>query len=314
MKKTYILPTIYCLLSAVFLCGCQSKPVYRDTRLLMGTFVEVVSASPDAPDVVFTEIKRIEGLLSKYKPDSEISKLNRLGNLKLSQETYYILKKSGEFWRLSDGAFDITVGPLLDLWGFSSKHYRLPAREKVRNTLALVGFDKIVFDDADKGVKFKVRGMKIDLGAIAKGYAVDCAVSKLKEKGIHSCLINAGGQVYCLGDHFGRPWNIAIQSPRGNSITQYMKIEDRAISTSGDYEQYFIKFKRRYNHIFDPKTGYPADSGVVSVTVVAPDGLTADALSTAIFILGKKKGQDLAQKFPGVNTVVFEKKDVQDNP
>jgi thiamine biosynthesis lipoprotein len=274
----------------------------------------VISFSPDAPRIVFREIRRIENLMSKYKPQSEIAKLNRLGSLKVSPDTYYVLKKAGEFWKLSGGAFDITIGTLLDLWGFSDKQYHVPSKEKIKNTLLAVGFDKLVFDDTDNTVKFKVKGMKIDLGGIAKGYAVDCAVKKLKENGINSCLINAGGQIYCLGDNSGRPWNVAVQDPRRSEIAQYLKVKNKAISTSGDYEQYFIKAKHRYTHIFNSRTGYPVDSDIISVTVIATDGLTADALSTSIFALGKTKGKNLAEKFPGVKIIVFEKKNVQDNP
>ena len=313
--KFYILvfTFAFCVLNFGLLVGCQNKPVYRETQVLMGTFVEVLSPSPDAPSVAFTEIKRIENLMSKYNPHSEISKLNQLGSLKASPDTYYILKKAAEFWRLSDGAFDITVGPLLDIWGFTSKQYRIPTKEKIKNALSLVGFDKIIFNDTDNTVKFKVRGMKIDLGGIAKGYAVDCAIKKLKEKGISSCLINAGGQIYCLGDNFGKPWNVAIKNPRGNGVVDYLKLKNQAVSTSGDYEQYFIKAKHRYSHIFNPKTGYPADSDLACVTVVAQDGLTSDALSTSIFILGKTGEQDFAKRFPGVKIIVFEKKNVPDN-
>jgi thiamine biosynthesis lipoprotein len=303
----------YYLLSTAFLCGCQNKPVYKETRVLMGTFVEVTSASPDACAIVFREIQRIEDSLSKYKGDSEISKLNRSGKLKVSPDTYYILKKSQEFWRLSDGAFDITVGPLLDVWGFTDKNYRLPSSERIKNALARVGFEKIIFDDTDSTVTFKIPQMKIDLGAIAKGYAVDCAVKKLKASGIANCLINAGGQVYGLGDNLGKPWNIGLKNPRGNSVLNYLKLKDQAVSTSGDYEQYFIRTKKRYSHIFNPKTGYPADSDIISVTVLARDGLTSDALSTSIFVLGKKKGEELAKKFPDVKVTILEKKDVSDN-
>jgi len=317
MKKTLpltaiLLPTIYYLLSTAFLCGCQNKPVYKETRVLMGTFVEVTSASPDACAIVFREIQRIEDLLSKYKPESEISKLNRFGKLKVSPDTYYILKKSREFWRLSDGAFDITVGPLLDIWGFTDKNYRRPSSERIKNVLSRVGFEKIIFDDTATIVEFKIPQMKIDLGAIAKGYAVDCAIKKLKANGITNCLINAGGQIYGLGDNFGKPWNIGIKNPRGNGVLDYLKLKNQAVSTSGDYEQYFIRAKKRYSHIFNPKTGYPADSDIIYVTVVASDGLTSDALSTSIFVLGKTRGQELAKKFPDVKVILLEKKDVSD--
>jgi thiamine biosynthesis lipoprotein len=275
----------------------------------MGTFVEVISPDKKAAEAVFAEIKRIENLLSKYIPESEVSRLNRYGKLKVSPETYYVLKKSQEFWLASDGAFDITVGPLLDLWGFTEKQYRLPEDGQIKSTLAVVGFDKIIFHDSDNVIEFSIPAMKVDLGGIAKGFAVDCAVKKLKEAGIKSCLINAGGQIYCLGDNLGSPWDIAVKDPRGAGITQSLKLKNKAVSTSGDYEQYFINANKRYAHIFNPKTGYPVNSQLVSVTVVADDGLTADALSTSTLALGKIKGKELADKFPDIKVIMIEKKD-----
>ena len=299
------------LLFFTVLTGCQNKRLYRDNRVMMGTFVEVTSPDKNAANIVFSEIKIIESLLSKYNVGSEVSKLNKLGKFNASPETFYIIKKSKEFWQLSDGAFDITVGPLMDLWGFTEKKYYLPKEEEIKNILNLVGSDKIILQDSNNMIEFSIPGMKIDLGAIAKGYAVDCAVKKLKEKGIKSCLINAGGQVYALGDKFGRLWNIAIKDPRSKDFIGYLELKNKSAATSGDYEQYFIKDNLRYAHILNPKTGHPADSRVISVTVIAPDGLTADALSTAIFVLGKEKGKALAKKFQDVEVKIIEEKDVK---
>lgn len=306
-----LLVTSYSLL-VTGLCGCQGRTLYKDTQLIMGTFVEVTSPSEGAAKIVFDEIKRIDRLMSKYKEDSEISRLNKLGELSVGADTMYVLEKSREFWRVSEGAFDITIGPLMDLWGFTEKEYRLPNKEEIAQTLEYVGMDKIVFNDENNVVKFKILGIKIDLGGIAKGYAIDCAVRKLVEKGIKNCLINAGGDIYCLGEKFGKPWTIAVKNPRRSGFMDYLKLKDRAVATSGDYEQYFIKDKKRYAHIFNPKTGYPADSGIVSVTVVAPDCLTADALATSVFILGKKRGEALAEKFPGVEIKVVGESDIKD--
>lgn len=279
----------------------------------MGTFVEVTSPDKDAAKVVFDEIKRLDDLLSKYRENSEVSRLNKIGKLKVSPETSHIIKKAGEFWLASDGAFDITVGPLIDLWGFTDKKYYLPEKKEIKGVLTRVGFDKIVFHNNDNMVKFKIPGMKIDFGGIGKGYAVDCAVNKLKEKGIKSCLINAGGQIHCLGNKFGKPWRVAIRNPRKAGLIDYLELEDKAVSTSGDYEQYFMKGNRRYGHILNPKTGYPANSGVISATVIANDGLTADALSTSIFVLGKAKGEELAKRFTDVKVEIMEEKNVSDN-
>lgn len=283
------------------------KKLYREKRVMMGTFVEVISPQKEAAKIVFDEISRIEGLLSKYNPESEVSKLNKFGTIKASPETFYIIKKSKEFYSLSDGAFDITVAPLMDIWGFTNKQYFSPSEEKIKEALKLVGSDKIILHDSSFVVQFKISGMKIDLGAIAKGYAVDCAVKKVREHGIKSCLINAGGQIYCLGDRFGKPWKVAIKNPRADGLVDYLKLEDKAISTSGDYEQYFIKKGKRYAHIINPKTGYPAKSSIVSVTVMARDGLTADALSTSIFVLGKEKGELMARKLDKLEVRIIER-------
>ena len=348
LSKYLVIFSVLCFLFSV-LYGCQSPHLYKDIQVMMGTFVEVVSPYKEAPSIVFDEIKRVENLLSKYKEDSDVAKLNKLGELKVSPDTFYVLQKAKEFWQASDGEFDITVGPLMDLWGFTDKKYRLPKKEEIEKTLKVVGFDKIIFnlvvqesikhfpiplrkslkaiaDHAyggsrqrregdfldDNVVKFKLSGMKIDLGGIAKGYAVDCAVKRLKEHGIKSCLINAGGQIYCLGDKFGKPWNIAVRGPRNKGFWGYLKLKDKAVATSGDYEQYFLKGNKRYSHILNPKTGYPANSGVISVTVIAPNGLTADALTTSIFVLGKDKGSTLAKKFTDVKVEIIEEKDVPD--
>jgi len=297
-----------CSLQFAVLSGCQNKKPFRSERVMMGTFVEVFSADKRAPDIVFKEIERIENLLSKYKPESEISQLNRLGKLAVSDDTFYIIKKAKEFSELSQGAFDITVAPLMDLWGFTDKNFVIPKDEDIKNALTLVGSDKIILHDDNNVVEFKTHGMKIDLGGIAKGYALDCAVKKLKENGINSCLLDAGGQIYGLGDDFfGRPWRIAIQTPRGKGIMGDLELKNMSVSTSGDYEQYFEKNGKRYSHILDPRTGYPSDLGIVSVTVVAPEALTADFLSTAVFVLGKVKGEQLAKKFKDAGVRVVTK-------
>lgn len=299
--------------NSLLMLGCQNQKLFEDNRVMMGTFVEVKSPDKDAAGIVFKELKRIEDLLSKYKEDSEVSKLNTRGNLKVSSDTFYIIKKSLEFYKLSNGAFDITVAPLVSLWGFTDKKYSVPTQDEIREALKFVGSDKIILQDKDNVVKFSISGMKIDLGAIAKGYASDCAVAKLKEAGIKSCLVNVGGQIYCLGNKFNKPWKIAVKSPRRKGFNSQLELENKAVATSGDYEQYFIKDKKRYSHILNPKTGYPSDSGILSVTVVAPDGLTADALGTAIFVLGRDKGMELARKFSDVTLKIIEKKDVQNN-
>lgn len=307
MIRSPVLNFTLCVFSLTLMAGCRDKrPLYKETRVMMGTFIEVVSPDSRASEVAFDELKRIEKLLSKYDPESEVSQLNKLGKLKASPETFFVIRESVEFWRLSGGAFDITVAPLIDLWGFTERDFRVPKAGEIDDTLRLVGSDKIHLNNEDNMIEFSLSGMKIDLGAIAKGYALDCAAVKLKKKGINSCLINAGGQVYCLGSKFGSPWKIAVKSARGKDFSGFLELKDKSVSTSGDYEQYFIKDNKRYSHILNPRTGYPVDNGIKSVTVIAPDGLTADALSTSIFVLGREKGLGLAKKFPGVKVDIYD--------
>lgn len=307
MKANTFFPLLLLISGFAFFSGCQGRPLYKENRILMGTFVDVSSTNKDAPEIAFREIARIEALLSKYIDTSEISRLNKTGYLKASPETFYIIKRSKEFWSSSAGAFDISVGPLLDLWGFSAKNYYVPTEEEIRAALQKVGSDKIILDEKNFVVQFKVPGMKLDLGAIAKGYAVDCAVAKLKENGITSGLVNAGGNIYGLGDKAGKPWTIGIRDPKDRAkASGYLYLRDNAVATSGNYEQFFIRNGRRYCHILNPKTGHPVDSDMEAVTVIAPDALTADALSTSVFVLGKGKGRALAKKFSGVEIRIAE--------
>ncbi len=293
------------LIYQAFKTSTSAPKLYRDNRILMGTFWEVSSPDPKASQIVFQEGARIEELLSKYKTTSEIFQLNRLGKLKVSPETFFIIKKSKEFSALSNGAFDITVGPLIDLWGFTRQNYRIPTPEEIQATLKLIGSEKIILQENDNVVVFKVPGMKIDLGAIAKGFALDCAIKKLKAKNITRCLINAGGQVYGLGDNFGQNWKIGIKGRTNSEISSVLELRDNSASTSADYEQFFVKDGKSYGHILDPRTGYPSEAGFFSVTVVSNNALTADALSTAIFVLGKTQGLDLAAKFKDLTVKII---------
>jgi len=293
------------LSAAVFLtAGCQQRYIFKETRLMMGTFVEVSSPYKEAGEIVFREIKKAEKLLSRYIPDSDISRLNTLGKLEVAPETLAVLKKAKEFYRITNGAFDVTVGPLLDLWGFTDGKYREPQKEEVTEVLRLVGSDKILIDK--NTVELAEPGMEVDLGAIAKGYAVDLAMQRLREKGIDSALINAGGDIFCLGNKGGSPWKVAIRDPGKKGFIEYLDLEDKAVATSGDYEQYF-KGERIFTHIFDPRSGFPVSNGIVSATVVADDCLTADAVATIVFVEGKEAVDRLRQMFDVEIKIITEK-------
>jgi len=296
MKRKISLLILFIFL-LMLLSSCAKKPIYyRQIRFMLGTIVEVTSDSKEAGEIAFREISRIENILSRYKEYSDIGQLNKLGKIKARPETLFVLEKAKEFWQLTDGAFDVSVGPLLDIWGFSQHNYRLAPDNEIKKTLRLVGQDKILIDKKQGLVRFKIKGMKIDLGGLAKGYAVDRAVLKLKEAGIKNALINAGGDIYCLGDKNGQLWKVAVKDPRKEGFLTYYSLADKAIATSGDYEQFFEVDNKRYSHIFDPKTGYPASYGIISVTVISDDCLTADALATSTFVLGEEKAKELAKK------------------
>lgn len=291
----------------------QDKLLYIETRVLMGTFVKVVSPDKRAPGIVFNEIGRIEKLLSKYNPQSEVSKLNESGYLKASPETFYIINKAKEYCFATNGAFDITIEPLMRLWGLTNKQYTIPKDEQIKETLKLIGSDKIILHDKNNVIQFTLSGMKIDLGAIAKGYALDCAANKLREARVTSCLINAGGQAYCLGNYFSKPWSVGIKDPNSNRPIGTLWLTNKSVSTSGNYRQYFLKDKKRYGHILDPRLGVPIDSKIASVTVISDQALCADALSTAVFVLGEKEGRLLEKRFKGVSIIIVEEEHVQGN-
>ena len=225
-----------------------------------------------------------------------------------------MVRESLKYYRLSEGAFDITVGPVVSIWkekiGEAENKTRgltLPTESQIKKAVSLVGSDKISLDDNTSSIIFAQSGMSIDLGAIAKGYAVDKAVRRLKELGVRSALVNAGGNVYCLGKKGSRKWRIGVRHPRkGAEIAYYLDLENQGAATSGDYEQFFILDKKRYSHIINPKTGRPVDNNISSVTIIAPDAATSDGLSTTVFVLGKEKGLTLTGKIDGVEVKILE--------
>ena len=296
-KGTQSLILIFVLVSFF---GCQ-KPLYKDSEFIMGTYVEVTSSDPRAKSIVFAEFKRLESIFNLFDEKSELSRLNAAGSLVVSSDLFNILKKTKQFYEASAGAFDVTIAPVSLIWKRAIKTREFPKDADIKNALSLVGFDYVYLDDSTLTVKLMKLGSQIDLGGIAKGYALDKAVEKLKEAHVLSALVNAGGNIYGLGNNNKKPWQIGIQNPRKeNDVIEKIELNDEAVATSGDYEQFFIYQNRRYSHIIDPKTGQPADAGIISTTVIAPDAMTADALSTTLFILGKDSGAHLLALFPGV--------------
>ncbi len=268
----------------------EAEPAVQQ-RYVMGSLCTITAYGPKAAvNQAFDELKRIDGILSNYKDDSELTRLNREGKVRPSAELAEFLRECLRYGDLSDGALDVTVAPLVKLWGFFDQKHRVPTREEIETALQRVGREKIVFEDSTVRL---IEGAEIDSGAVGKGFGVDRAVSVLKQAGIASALVDFGSTVYALGAPPGKDgWAVAIRDPFQTDRTLgSLTIHDASVSTSGDYEKRFEEDGKKYGHILDPRTGRPVE-GVASVSVLASSATASDALSTAIFV----SGLDLAVK------------------
>ncbi|MEA1965562.1 MAG: FAD:protein FMN transferase [Candidatus Aerophobetes bacterium] len=270
------------------------KP-FKHTEIIMDTTVEITSIPFDekAVEKAFNIVKEVDALMNNYKINSEISILNRQGENRVSPFTLKVIKKAINFSKLTEGAFDITCKPLLDLWRRAGREKRLPSPQAIKEAASLVSYKDIMLEG--NLVKFKKRGMEIDLGGIAKGYAVDKAVEILKKEGIRRVLVNAGGDLYALGKGpDNKKWAIGIRNPRHKGrIVRIIRVENKAVATSGDYQRYFFINEKRHSHIVNPHTGMTVENTPMSVTIIASDATTADALATGVFVLGPYEGMDL---------------------
>ncbi|MEM5768134.1 MAG: FAD:protein FMN transferase, partial [Bacillota bacterium] len=258
------------------------------------------------------EAQRLERLLSRFLPESNISRINRSAGIKrekISPETCEILSRAIECSVISQGLFDITVGPLADLWDYRHA-LEPPPRDMIEMVLPLVRYKDLELDTAQKTAGLKNSGQSVDLGGIGKGFAGDRFMEMFQEYGVKSAFSNIGGNVSTLGNKpDGSPWRIGIRHPRLNGMLGAVAVTGKAVVTSGDYERYFLdKEGRRFHHILNPITGYPAESGLVSVTVVADSAMTADALSTAVFVAGLERGFALIEKYPCAEAVLVDAK------
>lgn len=246
-----------------------------------------------AADAAFAEVRRLERMLSNYRPTSEWSRVNREAAdhpVRVSRELFELLSACLDYSRASEGAFDITVGPLMKVWGFYRGTGRLPAREEVAAAVAKVGYRKIMLDAENQTVQFTEPGVELDPGGIGKGYAVDRAVAILKDNGIQAALVSASGSsIYGLGAPPGEPqgWEVRIRHPKDETQTvETLRLKDQSLSTSGSYEKFFVAEGKTYSHIMDPRTGYPA-VGMLSVSVLAAKTLDSEAWTKPFFILGR---------------------------
>ncbi len=286
---------------------------FRRDESIMGTAIHVelwgddADVASDAIDAVMQEMHRIDASMSPYKESSELSRINREAArqpVEISLEVFDLLARSIAFSELSDGAFDITYASAGHLYDYRRRIRPTDAQLSVAREA--IGYRHLQLDRAARTVRFARDGVRIDLGGFAKGYAVDNGAAILARHGVRHAVVAAGGDSRMLGDRCGRPWTIGVRDPRRKGeVVALLPLEDVAVSTSGDYERYFDDGGERCHHLIDPRTGMSPHS-VRSVTVIAPDGLTSEALSKTVFVLGVEKGLRIVESMPDVDAVVID--------
>lgn len=285
------------LLSPVLLAGGDLVRV-EETLDAMGATYAVAAYGEDperlsaAIEASFEETRRLDRLLSNYRPHSEWSQVNRHAArqpYKVSPELFALLRQCQEYSRMSEGAFDITVGPLMKVWGFYREDGRLPGREEISAVLENVGYRHVVLDPERGTVRFDRQGVELDPGGIGKGYAVDRMVAILQEHGVKSAMISAAGStLYAIGAPPGEAgWKVSIRHPRfAEETVEQVRLRDESMSTSGTYEKFFEAEGKIYSHIMDPRTGYPA-AAVLSASVIAPAAIDSEAWTKPVFVNGR---------------------------
>jgi FAD:protein FMN transferase len=306
------------LLSVCFVFSLQNNKLTRfeESRVSMACTYSITAYGREEQDLkkivneALDEIDRIDRLMSHYKKDSPLSEINReasKGPVRVEPELFDFISECVKYSRESDGAFDITVGPLMKAWGFFRGEGRLPSDSELSKARGSTGYRHILLDNKERTIRFDLAGVELDLGGIAKGYAVDRAVTILKSQGIERALVNAcGSTIYGLGSPpDSSRWEIKIQDPIDHrKIATTIGLNNRALSVSGSYEKFFEVDGVRYSHIMDPRTGLPVQ-GVLSVAVVTETGAAGDALDNVFYVLGTEKSRKLMERYPVTEVIFF---------
>ncbi len=275
-----------------FYIHCAKKE-FSYSRFIVGGHCEIKfyfdndSIANNILSEIDTELVRIDSLLNRFSEKSMVSELNRKSRVWAPEDIIYLFSLSDSISRLTDGLFDISVAPLLELWGFYDREFRIPDSTEIITTKELVDFSKVEIKNDSIIIP---EGMKVDLGGIAQGFAADRIGNILRQGHVKSAIINIGGEIMAIGQSpKGRPWHIGVRNPRGKGLIETVELTDGVLSTSGDYEKFFVINNQRYPHIINPKTGFPA-LDFASVTVFAEKAAFADAIATAIAIMGPQRG------------------------
>lgn len=320
MKKNLLkiaaLFMIVSLISANIL-GCSSTENQTKTGFLMDTQIDISVHGLNKEQFdslskkMFGEMMEMENIFSSHISDSDINRINEAAgreSVKVEEETIFVLQKALEVAEISEGAFDPTIGPLLELWGFGTDETRVPAAEELNKVLPLINYRAVQIDEENSTVFLPEPGMKIDLGGIAKGFIVDRGQRVAETFSATALFINAGGDISIKGiKPTGDRWKIAVQDPRSpEEWVAIIEMDEGSVATSGDYQRFFEEGGEIFHHILDPRTGFPSGN-VSSVSILAADTLMSDALSTAVFVLGLEKGMELLKSLDGVEGVIIDK-------
>lgn len=307
------IPVMIVLTAFFTLQSCSGDSPYVKETFVMGTKASVTiyglgeSDAGRAASDAMGEMHRMENMMSVWKRDSELSRLNResMGKpLRVSEELSLLVEKAIDFCGSTDGAFDITTGPLIELWGFRAGEPAIPDDGDIEKAAGKTGCHMVRVDSLTREITLEP-GTELDLSGIAKGYSVDRCAAVLRELGIESALINLGGNILAIGSPPGKEgWKIGIRDPLGSrNIVGTIVLRNAAVATSGNYENFLEVGDDRYGHIIDPRTGYPCGD-VLSVTVMAPDAVSADALSTGLFVLGLQDARTVLDRMPEIKAVI----------
>ena len=313
---TFIFIAIILFCSAIYMYYTNHQnSIYSKDYFSLGTINEItiLDQNKSKSDSLLAEcgniLNNVDNKMSSHITNSEVCQINKKAGVepvKVSDDTFYVISEAIKYSNLSDGVFDITIGPLVDLWGVGTDNAKVPNSEEIDSKLSLIDYKNIILNENDKSVKLIHENMDIDLGAIAKGFAADKIATYLKEEGVNSAIVNLGGNIYTIGcKEKNTPFKIGIQDPtqpRGNYIAT-IEASNISVVTSGIYERYIEKENKIYHHMLSPFTGYPFENNLSSVTIISNKSIDCDALSTSAFGLGLDKGMNLIESLENVDVV-----------
>lgn len=311
---------LFFILSFFFSTVLSAQMVYTQKTKMLGSPFEMTVVAQDTVEgnyfiqKAIDEVKRIEHLISDWIPTTQISQVNQnagITTVRVDQEVFQLIERAIKISKLTNGAFDISYASMDKIWKFDGSMKEMPTEEAIKNSVAKVGYQNIILNEKESTIFLKNKGMKLGLGGIGQGYIADKIKALLIESGCKSGIVNVSGDIFAWGKQpDGKPWTVAIVNPiNKNKVFATFPLEDSAVETSGSYEKYVTFNGKRYSHIIDPRTGYPA-AGIVSVSVFAKTTEVADALATGVFVLGVDVGLDLINQLKGIECIIVDEKGV----